>query len=249
MENTSLGMSFGSFTSWKPAIPVLNLRPLSHGLQLPDIGFAFLRLLFQVAAVSGSRGMPRCKPGSAIAPAWLSGASSPPFTGERHDDYLCNYNTDKKTRMDGHIAIREYRTTDKESLLELIRLNTPRYFAAEEELSFGKYLDEEVELYYVLLVDGKIAGCGGINFADGKTTGKISWDIIHPDYQGKSLGKRLLRFRIDKLGSISGIRKITVRTSQLVYKFYEKQGFVLLETQKDYWAQGLDLYKMEYGAK
>ena len=59
----------------------------------------------------------------------------------------------KKTRMDGHIAIREYRTADKESLLELIRLNTPRYFAAEEELSFGKYLDEEVELYYVLLVD------------------------------------------------------------------------------------------------
>lgn len=151
--------------------------------------------------------------------------------------------------MDGHIAIREYQTSDKEALLELIRLNTPKYFAVEEEVDFSKYLDEEVELYYVLLADGKIAGCGGINFADGMTTGKISWDIIHPDYQGKSLGTRLLRFRMNKLASISGIRKITVRTSQLVYKFYEKQGFVLMETQKDYWAKGLDMYRMEYKAK
>lgn len=151
--------------------------------------------------------------------------------------------------MDGHIAIREYQPSDKEALLELIRLNTPKYFAIEEEVGFSEYLDKEVELYYILLVDGKIAGCGGINFSDEKTTGKISWDIIHPDYQGKSLGTRLLRFRMDKLAGIGGIKKITVRTSQLVYKFYEKQGFVLMETQKDYWAKGLDMYRMEYRAK
>lgn len=151
--------------------------------------------------------------------------------------------------MDGHIAIREYQPSDKEALLELIRLNTPNYFATEEEIGFSKYLDEEIELYYVLLADGKIVGCGGINFADGNTSGRISWDIIHPDYQGKSLGTRLLRFRMNKLASISGIRKITVRTSQLVYKFYEKQGFVLMETQKDYWTKGLNMYRMEYKAK
>jgi len=56
----------------------------------------------------------------------------------------------------------------------------------------------------------------------------------------------LLNHRIEKLRNISSIKKIIVRTSQLVYKFYEKQGFVLLEVKKDYWADGLDMYKMEY---
>ena len=151
-----------------------------------------------------------------------------------------------KKKMEERITIREYQASDKESLLALLRLNTPKYFAPEEEHSFAKYLDEETELYYVVLADGKAVGCGGINFADGKATGRISWDIVHPSWQGKKIGIRLLRFRIEKLKRMGGIRKITVRTSQLVYKFYEKQGFVLLETRKDHWAKGLDMYKMEY---
>ena len=111
--------------------------------------------------------------------------------------------------------------------MELIRRNTPEYFAAEEEIDLSDYLDREIELYYVLVTNDK-------------TVGKISWDIIHPDYQGKSLGKQLLEYRIDKLKSIDRVRKITVRTSQLVYKFYQKQGFVLKATHKDYWAKGID---------
>ena len=138
--------------------------------------------------------------------------------------------------MDSHIIIREYCPTDRNDVMNLIRLNIPKYFAVKEEADLGRYLDEEVELYYVLLFAGMIVGCGGINFADNMTTGKISWDIVHPAYQGKSLGTKLL----------SSIKKIIVRTSQLVYKFYEKQGFVLLEVKKDYWADGLDMYKMEY---
>mgnify|MGYP002926648809 FL=1 len=131
--------------------------------------------------------------------------------------------------MDSHIIIREYCPTDRNDVMNLIRLNIPKYFAVKEEADLGRYLDEEVELYYVLLFAGMIVGCGGINFADNMTTGKISWDIVHPAYQGKSLGTKLLNHRIEKLRNISSIKKIIVRTSQLVYKFYEKQGFVLLE--------------------
>lgn len=88
--------------------------------------------------------------------------------------------------------------------MELIRRNTPEYFAAEEEIDLSDYLDREIESYYVLVTNDRIVGCG-----------KISWDIIHPDYQGKSLGKQLLEYRIDKLKSIDRVRKITVRTSQV----------------------------------
>jgi len=63
------------------------------------------------------------------------------------------------------------------------------------------------------------------------------------------LGTKLLNYRIDKLNSFESIQKITVRTSQVAYKFYEKQGFKLFEIKKDYWAEGFDLYNMEYKQK
>lgn len=130
--------------------------------------------------------------------------------------------------------------------MNLIGLNTPRFFAKEEADDLSRYLDKEIELYYVLSADNKIVGCGGINFAENKTVGKISWDIIHPDFQGRSLGTLLLKHRLEVLQSIESIRKITVRTSQVAYKFYEKQGFILHEIKKDYWAEGFDMYYMEY---
>lgn len=148
--------------------------------------------------------------------------------------------------MNNSITIREYKSIDKSSVMNLIRLNTPEYFAPEEEDDFSNYLDNERELYYVLLFNEKIVGCGGINFAENKTIGKISWDILHPEYQGKSLGTRLLEYRIEKLESIKSVQKITVRTSQVAYQFYEKQGFELKKIKKDYWAKGFDMYKMEY---
>ena len=82
-------------------------------------------------------------------------------------------------------------------------------------------------------------------FCRKKNHWKISWDIIHPDYQGKSLGRKLLMYRIEVL-SYSGIKKIIVRTSQLAYKFYEKQGFTLNEIKRNYWADGFDMYSMQY---
>ena len=148
--------------------------------------------------------------------------------------------------MNHSITIREYEPTDKDAVINLIRLNIPKYFAPTEETDLNYYLDHERELYYVLLFDGQIVGCRGINFEDNKTTGKISWDILHPQYQGKSLGSQLLKYRIEKIKVIDSIQKITVRTSQLAYKFYEKQGFELNEVKEDYWAKGFDLYRMEY---
>ena len=123
-------------------------------------------------------------------------------------------------------TIREYQPTDKNAVIDLIRQNTPAYFAPKEEADFSNYLDSERELYFVLLLNKKVVGCGGINFTKDKASGKISWDIIHPQYQGKSLGAQLLKYR--------------------AYKFYEKQGFTLKEIQRDYWAKGFDMYSMEY---
>lgn len=147
------------------------------------------------------------------------------------------------------ITIREYEVADKNEVMNLIKLNTPKYFATNEETELCNYLENERELYYVVLIDNKIVGCGGINFVDNNATGKISWDILHPDYQRKSLGTKLLKHRIEKLKSMKNIQKITVRTSQVAYGFYEKHGFDLIEIKKNYWAEGFDMYNMEYKSK
>lgn len=110
------------------------------------------------------------------------------------------------------------------------------------------YLAHEIEHYYVVSYNGAVVGCGGFNFSKDKSVGIISWDILHPDYQGKGLGSKLLNFRVARLRELAHIQAISVRTSQLVYRFYEKLGFKLLEVVKDYWAPGYDMYRMEYAA-
>lgn len=144
------------------------------------------------------------------------------------------------------MIIRNYNPTDKLTLLRIIRDNTPAYFAQEEEQDFSDYLDNEVEAYFVVETDGKIVGCGGVNFDENKTIGIISWGMIHPDYHGKKLGGALLQYRLDFLKNTESVKRITVRTSQFVYKFYEKYGFQLIESKKDFWAPGIDMYYMEY---
>ncbi|WP_207422764.1 GNAT family N-acetyltransferase [Desertivirga brevis] len=151
--------------------------------------------------------------------------------------------------MKENFSIREYSVDDKEEVLTLLRLNTPKYFAPAEEADFEHYLDQERELYYVLISEDKIVGCGGINFDDKKTVGKLSWDIMHPDYRGRNLGKLLVLYRLQKLTAIESVKTITVRTSQLAYEFYKKQGFDVLEVAKDFWAEGIDMYKMEFRRK
>jgi len=148
--------------------------------------------------------------------------------------------------MIGTITIRPYISSDKETVLQLLQLNTPTYFSPEEENDLISYLDHEIESYFVLDLSGQVVGSGGINFSNDNTIGIISWDLLHPDFQRKSLGSKLLNYRIDLLKNNSAIRQIKVRTSQLVYPFYEKLGFKLVEVVDDYWAVGFHLYAMEY---
>lgn len=140
--------------------------------------------------------------------------------------------------------IRPYTSTDKPALLDLIRLNTPNYFDKKEENDFVYYLDNEIEDYFVVVQDGITIGCGGINYEANNNTAVISWDIIHPGYQGKGIGNKLLSYRIDKIKKTKLYTQIIVRTSQHTFKFYNKLGFKLLKATKNYWAKGIDLYYM-----
>ncbi len=153
------------------------------------------------------------------------------------------------SRMHVNHTIRKYHTADKVAVLEILRANTPTFFSPEEESGLVYYLDNEIEEYYVMLVDDQIIGSGGVNYENNRTIGIISWGMIHPDYHGKYLGTELLKYRIRQLQKNKTVERITESTSQHVYRFYEKQGFKLLIVVKDYWAQGIDLYEMQYEGK
>lgn len=141
--------------------------------------------------------------------------------------------------------IRPYTPADQEALLQILRLNTPAYFAPEEEADFVLYLQERREDYFVVEREGQVVGAGGLNYFDDYTWARLSWDLIHPAFQGKGIGRELTLFRISKLKEKPGMQWLQVRTSQLAYPFYQKLGFELEKVEKDFWAQGIDLYQMK----
>lgn len=143
------------------------------------------------------------------------------------------------------MIIRKHQDSDRERILELLKLNTPEYFSANEEKDLIYYLDKHADNYYILEIEGIILGCGGFNLTEDGKTAKISWDIFDPQSQGKGLGTALTQFRIEKIKEIKDVNTLSVRTSQLVYKFYEKFGMEIREIVKDYWDEGFDLYRLD----
>ena len=141
--------------------------------------------------------------------------------------------------------IRKYTKKDKSKIIELLRQNTPEYFDTSEESDFENYLDNEVEDYFVYEENSKIIGAGGINYFPEEKIARISWDMIDQKSQGKGIGKKLMQYRINHLSENPAIELIIVRTTQLVYKFYEKMGFELEKVEKDFWAKNFDLYQMK----
>ena len=139
--------------------------------------------------------------------------------------------------------IQPYDESHRSQIVDLIQMNIPKFFHPSEEADFILYLEQEIEDYFVYEMEGTIVGCGGLNYKT-TTEGVISWDIIHPDYQGKGIGKELMMHRLEHLKSNDEIEKVTVRTSQLAYRFYEKFGFRLENIIKDGWAPGFDIYEM-----
>ncbi len=144
------------------------------------------------------------------------------------------------------ILIRPYKEFDHQAVIELFDANSPNYFHPSERKAIIDYLNNEREDYYVVTSENTIIGAGGINYDYEHHTAKLSWDMVQPTSQGSGIGKMLTQFRLNRIQELPGIKTIEVRTSQLAHSFYEKVGFVIVDSQKDYWAPGFDLFSMEF---
>jgi len=142
--------------------------------------------------------------------------------------------------------IQAFSSPDISELLSLLETRIPEYFHPSELADYELYLREEIDQYFVWQEKGRILGAGGLNHVPEKKEIRISWDVVHPEAEGKGIGSQLTQYRIAIARSTYPGYPIIVRTSQLAYGFYEKQGFVLKRVEKDYWAEGFDLYQMEW---
>ena len=142
------------------------------------------------------------------------------------------------------MIIRTYQDSDKAHVLNLLRENTPLYFAPNEEIDFERYLEKEIEDYFVVTQNSEIVGCGGINYFNEQRIARLSWDIVKPSAHGKGYGLELTVHRRELLKKNKNVDVIVVRTSQHTYIFYEKMGFELSNISENFWAIGFDLYEM-----
>lgn len=142
--------------------------------------------------------------------------------------------------------LRPYQASDWDQVCAIFNLNVPQYFAAHEIEGLKEYLQQPhyASTFVVLEQAGQIVGAGGYHFLDAHT-GQLTWDFLHPDFQGQGLGRQLIQYCLDELQRNKSLQIIQVRTSQFAYPFYEKFGFATQEIVPDYWAEGFDLYRMQ----
>lgn len=141
------------------------------------------------------------------------------------------------------MEIRNYLETDFEEVLSILQENIPSAFAHEEADDLKKYLKDEREDYFVAEENGRLIGCGGINYFPSHKFARLSWDMVHPEFHGKGIGSQLVLHRIAFLKSRE-IQEVQVRTSQFAAAFYANHGFETVEIVSDYWAKGFDLVDM-----
>jgi len=141
--------------------------------------------------------------------------------------------------------IRPFNQADKDTLIEIFKLNTPQYFDTKEVYDFIEYLNNYSDTYLTFEHEGKIVGGTGYYVKETDKSGRITWIFFHPNYSGLGLGRQAVEYCLKTLKQIQKVEKLIVTTSQLAYKFFEKFGYRITKIEKDFWGLGLDLYEME----
>lgn len=145
--------------------------------------------------------------------------------------------------------IRPYETGDRKDLLEIFKLNTPKYFDENEIEDFKAYLEEKGDSYLTIEKDNQIVGGTGYYVNELDKSGQITWIFFHPDHTGRGLGRQVVDFCFNILAKDKRVEQFKVRTSQFAYRFFEKFGYATTRIENDYWGKGLDLYEMEMPIK
>ena len=157
------------------------------------------------------------------------------------------------------IFIRQYENSDKDACLAAFKSNVPLYFTEGEVNDFTNFLikianaelvkQQENTVYYVVVYDGKVVGCGGFGDKDKRQILTLAWGLIHSDFHKKGLGKLLLEHRLAQIELHFPDLPLVIDTSQHTFTFFEKYGFETTKITNDFYADGLHRYDMIFKKK
>ncbi len=107
---------------------------------------------------------------------------------------------------------------------------------AREAADFLENFDAKRDGFWAARAGDAFAGCIALDGRLRETLGaRIRWFIVSPEYQGKGLGRFLLRKAVEFCTIEKGIRKIflfTFRGLDSARRLYEGEGFRLVEEQE-----------------
>ncbi len=142
-------------------------------------------------------------------------------------------------------SYRPYTVTDCAGLLTIFRRNVPHSFAEDEVADYEAFLNNLPGPYFVVERDATVIGaCGYARLTDPPDTARICWIFADPHQQHQGFGKFILTAIEAELRTLPNLTAVDARSSQVAYRFFEKQDYHLITTQPDYWAPGFDLYWM-----
>jgi [ribosomal protein S18]-alanine N-acetyltransferase len=144
---------------------------------------------------------------------------------------------------------RPYSDADRNRLVEILRMNVPKYFSESDVLDFERYLhDRPWARHYVYLnLDCRVVGCASC-YAKAPGVVGLCWMFFEPLQVGPSALRRVLEeyfARVARELCPGENAALTLNTTPRTAKFMRRLGFSVIETIKDGYGPGYDKVSME----
>jgi ribosomal protein S18 acetylase RimI-like enzyme len=141
------------------------------------------------------------------------------------------------------LSFRAYSAKDHDACLAVFDANCPEYFAPNEREDYVQFLTTNPAGYVVCVLESMIIGSYGTWVeADGRR-GHISWIMIDPAGQGRSVGSNMMKQAYAAFKS-AGVYEVEIAASQKSAPFFARFGAVENKRITEGWGPGLDRVNM-----
>jgi N-acetylglutamate synthase-like GNAT family acetyltransferase len=135
------------------------------------------------------------------------------------------------------MIIRKATKKDTKEILEIIKLNSPKYPLQEAKKEilemFSKSFNKPT--YFVAQQEKKIIALGGFirSWAD-NTLLEMFWISVHPDFKSRGIGKKIVETLIEEITNLKSKPKPKlILISTKIPSFFEKFGFKIVSRNYD----------------